>query len=471
AQSRSVGVVQETLGALRVVKAFGQEERHTQRFVAHSNDSIRAQLRVVMSEAAFGLNVGLTLAAGTALLLYLGTRRVQSGGLSLGDLLLVMGYLAQLYVPLQTVSQKIARLQSSLASAERAFALLDEVPDVQDREDALPIDGARGEIIFDHVSFSYDGETPVLNDVTFKVAAGSSVGVVGATGSGKTTLVNLVTRFFDPSAGRVLLDGVDLRDYRLRDVRRQFSVVLQDAVLFSASIAENISYGRPGAKMEEIEAAARAANAHDFIEVLPKGYDTEVGERGMLLSGGERQRISLARAFLRDAPILILDEPTSSVDNDTEALIIDAMKRLMAGRTTLMIAHRLSTLDDCDELLYLEGGCVTHLTGSTTKMLELISTGNLDDLLSTKKEMRRKTPSARRKTPPKTASKKATARKRAVDETTPKKTAAKKTAAKKTAVGRKKTTAGKRNETPPSTEAKTSAPPAKDPAATTGDRR
>ncbi|MDQ3953103.1 MAG: ABC transporter ATP-binding protein/permease [Actinomycetota bacterium] len=380
-QSRAGGVVQETLGALRVVKAFGQEKRHAVRFVGYCEESVGAQLRVVKSEAIFGLKVGLILAAGMALLLFVGTRRVQSGALTLGDLLLVMGYLTQLYAPLQTISQKIARLQSALASADRAFALLDELPDVQDRDDAIPIESARGEIAFDHVGFSYDGETRVLDDVTFKLGAGSAVGIVGATGSGKTTLVNLACRFFDPTEGRILLDGTDLRDYRLRDLRKQFSIVLQDAVLFSATIGENISYGRTEATQVEIETAAKAANVHDFISSLPNGYDTEVGERGMLLSGGERQRVSLARAFLHDAPILILDEPTSSVDHETEGLIIEAMGRLMKGRTTFMIAHRLSTLDDCDEVLHVEGGRVTHLTGGTSKILEQIAAGNTVDLL------------------------------------------------------------------------------------------
>ncbi len=380
-QSRAGGVVQETLGALRVVKSFGQEKRHAARFVNYCDESISAQLRVVKSEAIFGLKVGLILAAGTALLLFVGTRLVQSGALTLGDLLLVMGYLAQLYAPLQSISQKLARVQSALASADRAFALLDELPDVQDRDDAISIQSARGEIVFDHVGFSYDGKNHVLNDVTLKIAAGSAVGIVGATGSGKTTLVNLACRFFDPTEGRVLLDGTDLRDYRLSDLRMQFSIVLQDAVLFSATIGENIFYGRSDATPAEVVAAAKAANAHDFISALPNGYDTEVGERGMLLSGGERQRVSLARAFLRDAPILILDEPTSSVDHETEGLIIDAMDRLMKGRTTFMIAHRLSTLDDCDEVLYVEGGTVTHLTGGTAKILDLIAAGDTADLL------------------------------------------------------------------------------------------
>jgi ATP-binding cassette subfamily B protein len=212
---------------------------------------------------------------------------------------------------------------------------------------------------FQNVSFAYDGENnPVLQDVSFEVGPGTRVGIAGATGAGKTTLVSLLTRFYDPTSGQITLDGVDLRDYKIADLRKQFAIVLQEPVLFSTSIAENIAYANPDATYEEIVAAARAANAHEFTTNLPEGYDTQVGERGMRLSGGERQRISLARAFLKDAPILILDEPTSSVDENTEAVIMEAMTQLMLGRTTFMIAHRLSTLEQCDVRLKIEQGRV-----------------------------------------------------------------------------------------------------------------
>jgi ATP-binding cassette subfamily B protein len=254
------------------------------------------------------------------------------------------------------VSKKLADLQGSLVSAERAFALLDESPDVQDRPGARHLQRAEGAISFRKVCFAYPHNPPVLHDVSIHIEPGTCVGIEGTTGAGKTTLLSLLTRFYDPTAGEILLDGVDLRDYRLADLRNQFAIVLQDTVLFSTTVAENIAYARPEASDAEIIAAAEAANAHEFITRLPQGYETKVGERGMRLSGGERQRIALARAFLKDAPLLILDEPTSSVDLRTEKLIIEALQRLVQGRTTFIIAHRLSTLNECDVRLRLEHG-------------------------------------------------------------------------------------------------------------------
>jgi ATP-binding cassette subfamily B protein len=355
-ESSALSVVQEVLTVLRVVKAFGQEEREHQRFIRHSRDGMRARLRLLLAEGSYGLLVGLTTAVGTAAVLFLGIRHVQLHSLTTGNLLLVMGYLAQLYGPLRTLSTKAASLQSHLASAERAYALLDETPDVQERPHARPVARAAGAVAFRGVTFGYDKGSPVLRDVSFEVVSGTRLGIIGATGAGKTTLVSLLTRFYDPTAGRILLDGVDLRDYRLADLRNQFGIVLQESVLFSTSIAENIAYARPGASDAEVIAAAQAAHAHDFILRLPQGYETRVGERGMRLSGGERQRIALARAFLKDAPVLILDEPTSSVDMKTEGAILEAMERLMRGRTTFLITHRLSPLSACDTMLVLEGG-------------------------------------------------------------------------------------------------------------------
>jgi ATP-binding cassette, subfamily B, bacterial len=270
----------------------------------------------------------------------------------------VMGYLGLLYGPLNELSNSKATLQGALASAERAFSLLDKVPDVVERPDALPLVRASGTVAFRDVSFAYREDHRVLHDVSFEVYPGTRLGISGKTGAGKTTLMSLLTRFYDPTVGQVLLDGIDLRDYKLADLRNQFAIVLQEPVLFSTSVAENIAYARPEASKEEIVEAAKAANAHEFVVGLPRGYETEVGERGMSLSGGERQRIALARAFLKDAPILILDEPTSSVDTNTEAAIMEAMERLMRGRTTFMIAHRLSTLANCDARLQIEDGRV-----------------------------------------------------------------------------------------------------------------
>ena len=355
-ESNSFSVIQEVLTALRVVKAFGQEDREQERFVSRSDDALDARVRLTITEEALGLILGLTTAIGTALVIYLGVLHVQSGLLTLGDLLLVMGYLSQLYGPLKTISKRIAKIQSHLASAERVFALLDQPPDVPESPKAISIDRAHGDVEFREVSFSYNEGYPVLIDISFEVPAGTRVGIAGMTGAGKSTLMNLLTRFYDPTSGKILLDGLDIYDYKLADLRDQFAIVLQDTVLFSTSIYENIAYANPRAAKEEIIAAAKAANAHDFIQDLPEGYETRVGERGMRLSGGERQRIALARAFLKDAPVLILDEPTSSVDMRTESSIMEAMERLMHGRTTFMIAHRLTTLENCDLLLVIEAG-------------------------------------------------------------------------------------------------------------------
>lgn len=363
-ESNALQVVQEVLAAFRVVKAFGREDSEQERFVRRSREGVRARIGLAVAEGLFGLVVNLTTAIGTALVLYIGVRNVQSGAMTLGEMLVVLAYVAQLYSPLRTISRQAATLQSSLASAQRSFELLDEAPDVQDRPGARPLGRAAGAIEFRGVTFAYGNNGRVLDDVSFRVAPGTRLGIAGRTGAGKTTLVSLVTRFYDPTEGQVLLDGVDLRDYRLEALRDQFAIVLQEPVLFSTTIAENIAYARPGASHEEIVAAARAANVHDFIASLPHGYETLVGERGMRLSGGERQRIALARAFLKDAPILVLDEPTSSVDVATEAGIMEAMERLMAGRTTLMIAHRLSTLEVCDAWVEVENGRIVRASGN-----------------------------------------------------------------------------------------------------------
>lgn len=352
----TVSVVQETLGAVRVVKAFGQEDHERDRFVRRSNVAIRARIHAYYITYGFSLLLGLITAVGTAIVLVLGVYHVQLGIITLGSLLIVMSYLTRLYSPMETMTKKIVSMQSSLAGGERALHLLDQPPDVVERPDARPLQRARGEVEFRHVSFAYDLDQPVLHNISFKAPAGTRVGIAGRTGAGKSTLISLLARFYDPSSGAILLDGVDECDYKLADLRSQFAIVLQEPVLFSTTIMENIAYARPGAREEEITAAAVAANAHDFIVELPDGYDTLVGERGMRLSGGERQRIALARAFLKDAPILILDEPTSSVDMKTEAGIVEAMERLMHGRTTFVIAHRLTTLEHCDMLLLIDHG-------------------------------------------------------------------------------------------------------------------
>ena len=354
--SSAMGVVQEVLSAVRVVKAFGREDREHERFLHQSNRRVRRELEVSAVQGSFDLLVALVMAGGSAAALLIGVQQVRAGQLSLGSLLLVMAYLQQIYKPLRMLSKKTVALESSMASAERAFALLDKVPEVAEKKDAHRVGRSTGSLLFLDVSFAYDADHTVLHRVSFAAPPGTRVGIRGTTGAGKSSLMGLLMRFYDPTDGQIQLDGVDLRDYNLGDLRRQFGIVLQEPVLFASTIGENIAYGRPEATREQIAEAARLANAHEFISALPEGYDTTVGERGMRLSGGERQRISLARAFLLDAPILILDEPTSSVDVKTEAVIIEAMNRLMEGRTTFLISHRLDALAGCDMQIELEKG-------------------------------------------------------------------------------------------------------------------
>lgn len=355
-ETNAMQVIQEAMGALRVVKAFGQEDSERDRFSQRSRTGVEARVRLAAAEGFFGLLVNVVTALGTAAVLFIGVRHVQQGALTLGELLMVIAYLSQLYEPLKTISKKAATLQSSFASAERVFEFLDEPRDVPEAPHAVPLLRARGDVEFRRVSMRYAGGPEVLRDLSFRVEKDATVGIFGATGAGKTTLVSLLVRFYDPTAGAVLLDGLDLRGYQVADLRRQVAFVLQDPVLFSTSIGENIRYARPNASLADVVAAAEQADAHEFIGRLPDGYDTLVGERGMRLSGGERQRISLARAFLKDGRILVLDEPTSSVDVASEARILDATERLARGRTTFMIAHRASTLARCDMWVELRGG-------------------------------------------------------------------------------------------------------------------
>ena len=356
----SMSVLEETLGAIRVVKAFGQEQRQHRDYMEKARSGIRRHVQLTLYDSSFSALVGMTIACGNAAVLFFGVQQVLAGALTLGQLLIAMSYVAQLYGPIRIISTQIGGLQSSMVSAERALSLLDQPPDVQENPNARHLATAMGRIEFCDVSFAYEPGRTALRGITFQVPPGSRVGISGTTGAGKTTLVSLMVRFFDPTSGRIFLDDVDLHDIRLEDLRNQFGIVLQDPVLFSTSIAENIAYAKPGASEEEIRTAAIAANAHDFIMRLPEGYETVVGQRGASLSGGERQRISLARAFLKNAPILVLDEPTSSVDMTTELAIMDAMERLMADRTTFIIAHRLSTLDKCNIRLHLENGQVVE---------------------------------------------------------------------------------------------------------------
>lgn len=361
----AMSVIQEVIGSIRVIKAFGQENREHARFVRRSASRMSQQVRLSLQQAWFSVLIGLVIALGTAAALYIGVRHVRAGTLTVGSLLMIMAYIAQVYQPLQTLTGKATDLQVWLASLDRAFMLLDQQPEIAESEGALKLTAAYGDFEFRDAGFLYEDSGRGLHDLSFTIPSGSRVGIVGATGAGKTTLLNLLMRFYDPTSGEVCLDGRDIRDYRIADLRKQFAVVLQEPVLFAASISENIAYGKPDASDAEIIAAAKAAASHEFISDLPDGYDTQVGERGSRLSGGERQRISLARAFLRNSPILILDEPTSSVDVHTEAAIMEATERLMQGRTTFMIAHRLGTLKSCDLVLVLEQGRLLEIRKRT----------------------------------------------------------------------------------------------------------
>ncbi|MBC6491728.1 ABC transporter ATP-binding protein [Flavihumibacter stibioxidans] len=355
-ESKAMSVVHEVLGSLRVVKAFGQEEMELERFAARAGDAVKSQVKVARVAAGFYFLAGMVFAAGTALFLYFGAIAVQSGSMTLGDLTLVMAYLAQIFGPLDRISKNLNDIQSSLVSVDRVFTILDKEREVPEAANPLPLARCNGSVQFDQVSFSYGEDRKILQNISFEVNTGDRVGIIGTTGAGKSTLINLLMRFYDVESGTVYVDGKDIRQYKLADYRNQFGLVLQEPVLFSTSIAENIAYGKPGATRKEIIAAAKMANAHEFIENCSNGYDTLVGERGMQLSGGERQRLSIARAFIKDAPILILDEPTSALDVKTESQIMEAMERLMQGRTSFMITHRIDTVKSCNIILHLEKG-------------------------------------------------------------------------------------------------------------------
>lgn len=371
-ESSAMGVIHEVLGNLRIVQAFGREESEHRRFLRSGRASAAKQVTIAGRAGLVDLSTNLITAVGTGLVLFIGARSVLSGAMTLGSLLIVLSYLGRLYAPLRTLTKRVTGMQNAYASLQRAFELLDQPLDVTDRPDARPVGRVVGEVEFADVTFGYPGSPSVLHDVSLRVAPGTRVGIVGRTGAGKTTLASLLMRFYDVCSGSIRLDGADVRDLRVADLRNQFAIVLQEPVLFSTSIAENIRYGRPDATDAQMRHAAAAAGVADFIESLPEGYETLVGERGQRLSGGERQRIALARAFLKDAPILILDEPTSAVDVETEASIMASMERLMRGRTTFLIAHRLSTLQGCDMVIRVDDGRCEVVTLEADRTLHLV---------------------------------------------------------------------------------------------------
>ncbi len=355
-EGEALAIIHEAISMLRVIIAFGREGYEFRRFRDQGERAIDARVKLTVKQTLFSLAVNTTTAVGSALVLGMGAYHVLQGRLTVGELLIVIAYVASVYSPLQSISSTIGSLQDQFVNLQLAFDVLDTPSDVKDAPDAAPVDIVVGRVTFDHVDFSYKTRVDTLREVSFEADAGEVIAIVGPTGAGKTTLASLIPRFYDASAGRILIDGIDTRKITLESLRRHISIVLQEPLLFSTSIAENIRYGRLDATMDDVMEAAMAANAHDFIMALPDRYNTTVGERGAQLSGGERQRIAVARAFLKNAPILILDEPTSSIDSKTERVILEALERLMIGRTTFMIAHRLSTIHNADQILVMNHG-------------------------------------------------------------------------------------------------------------------
>ena len=353
--------LQDSLAGMRVIQAFGQEEAQLERFAAESQAYYHARVRAIRTWATFFPAFRFVASIGPVLVLGIGAWMVMGNRVSLGTLVAFLSYTASFYEPLHRLSEVDNVIQQAMAAAERIFELLDRQPEIRDAPDAVALDRARGEVRFEDVHFRYGEGEEVLHDVEFHMAPGEVVALVGPSGAGKTSIANLLSRFYDPIHGRVLLDGQDLRQVRLDSLRRHVAVVLQDTFLFNTSVRENIAYGKPDATDEEIVAAAKAAFAGEFIEQLPSGYDTEIGERGVRLSGGQKQRLALARAILADPRVLILDEATSSVDAEAEYLIQQALQEVLKGRTALIIAHRLSTIRNANKIIALEGGHIREV--------------------------------------------------------------------------------------------------------------
>ena len=350
------GLVEDSLSGVRVVKAFGKEREEIERFRPANDEVYRSHRHTQRTLATLFPTVAFLTQLGGLIVWAVGGWQIVAGDLTFGVLMSFVGFVALLYEPLRFMTKVVEWWSQAMNSAQRIFEIVDSVPEVAERTDPVPLPALRGEVELRGVSFGYEPNKPVLHDVDLRVAAGETVGLVGHTGAGKSTLINLMTRLYDTGEGQVLIDGIDVRDLRGADLRRQVGIILQDPYLFAGSVADNIAYGRPDASRAVIVAAARAAFAHDFITTLPNGYDTVIGSRGHGLSGGERQRLSIARAVLLDPRILILDEATSSVDSATEEMIQQALERLIQGRTTIAIAHRLSTLRMAHRLVVVEKG-------------------------------------------------------------------------------------------------------------------
>lgn len=359
-EGMSLSVIHEAMSMMRVIVAFCRQPLEHRRYIDATEVAMKARLAVTVRQTLFSLVVRMSTGIGRAAAWTFGGLLALTGKLTVGDLTIVLSYIDRVYDPLETLAYTYSGWQDQFANLRASFGLLDTKPDIADPPDPVAVGKCQGRIEFRHVDFAYEGRTDTLRDVSFVAEPGQVTAIVGPTGAGKTTLISLIPRFYDAAGGQVLLDGLDVKAMALDDLRQQVSIVLQEPLLFSMSIRDNIRYGRLDATDADIEAAARAANAHDFIARLPEGYDTMLGERGSRLSGGERQRIAVARAFLKDSPILILDEPTSSIDSKTEAVILDSLDRLMEGRTTFMIAHRLSTIRRADWILVVDQGRIVE---------------------------------------------------------------------------------------------------------------
>jgi ATP-binding cassette subfamily B protein len=355
-QGEMVSVIQEVLSSMRVVKAFAREDYEVHRLEEESLENVEIALRARAVKARLSPLVEVIVAIGTGLVLWFGARLVLAGSLSAGSLVMFIWYLGKMYKPMQDLSKMTDAYSKAAIGYERIREILDMDGEVKDQPGARKITRLRGEIEFEHVTFGYDPKSPTLEDISFRIKSGQVAAFVGPTGAGKTTIISLISRFYDPVSGAVKIDGMDLLRYQQRSLREHISVVLQETVLFQGSIWHNIAYGKPNASRAEILNAAELANATEFIEKMPNGYDTLVGERGVTLSGGQRQRIAIARAVIRNTPILILDEPSSGLDAESEKLVFDALDRLMKGKTSIVIAHRLSTIRSADVIFVVQDG-------------------------------------------------------------------------------------------------------------------